>query len=156
MKTGVSKWCVGVLLLLCVAVTGAAQAVPGQGLQKAVKFPEYDRQTGRLKSLLSGDTATPSAEGEVLVTGVRLETYTYEGGRQIVDLIIETPKCLFNLRSRVASSTDRMKAFRADGAATLEGRGFEWSQKTSLLLIQSDVRSVLLSGFTLSAAERQK
>ncbi len=148
------RGCCVLLWLATVALT--AQALPGQGTQKTVKFPEYDRQTGRLKSLLSGDTATPGAEGEVVVTGVRLETYSYVQGRPIVDLIIEAPACHFNLRTRVASSAQRMRAFRADGAATLEGRGFEWRQRSSLLVIHHDVSSVLLSGFTLSTAERQK
>lgn len=126
------------------------QVGTGQGTQKRIKFPEYDRKTGRVKSLLMGDAAKPHGPGQVLVTGARLETYVYEGDRRIVDLIIEAPSCLFNFRTRVASSEGRMKAFRADRTALLEGTGFEWQQRTSRLIIKRQARTEMKFGFTFN------
>ena len=143
------KHALGVLfVLLCTTFTTAG---PVRGTQKKIKFPEYDGKTGRVKSLLLGNTASPRGSGQVIVTGARLETYIYEGDRRIVDLIVEAPSCLFNFRTRVASSKGRMKAFRADESASLEGQGFEWNQKTSRLVIHNDVRTRMKHGFTFSS-----
>ena len=82
-----SHYVVYIFLVYC--VTG--QVIPGQGVQKKIKFPEYDRQTGRITSLLTGDRAVPQKNGAILVEGARLETYRYRGAEKNVDLIIEAP-----------------------------------------------------------------
>ena len=141
-----SHYIVYIFLVYC--VTG--QVIPGQGVQKRIKFPEYDRRTGRIISLLSGDKAVPHKNGVILVEGARLETYRYLGEKKNVDLIIEAPTCLFELRSRVASSAGAMKVYRADGGAVLEGSGFMWSSKPALLVITNRVRTVMNQGFSIN------
>ena len=126
------------------------QVIPGQGVQKRIKFPEYDRRTGRIISLLSGDKAVPHKNGVVLVEGARLETYRYLGAKKNVDLIIEAPTCLFELRNRVASSAGAMRVYRADGGAVLEGSGFLWRSKPALLVITNRVRTVMNQGFSIN------
>ena len=137
----------GFIAILCIT---AVSAEPARGVQKKIKYPEYDSKTGRVKSLLLGDTASPHGPGQVIVTGARLETYIYEGDRRIVDLIIEAPSCLFSFTTRVASSNGRMRAFRADESASLEGLGFEWNQRSSRLKIHNDVRTMMKYGFTFN------
>ena len=124
-------------------------ALPEQGGQKRIKYPEYDRVTGRIKSLLTGDTAVQVEGGMTLITGMRLETYRYDGASRKVDLIIEAPECLFSFRTHVASSDGPMTLLRADGDASLSGRGFEWRQRESTLTISNNVRTVTRKGFSI-------
>lgn len=124
-------------------------ALPEQGGQKRIKYPEYDRATGRIKSLLTGDTAVQVEGGVMLITGMRLETYRYDGASRKVDLIIEAPECLFSFRTHVASSDGPMTLLRADGDASLSGRGFEWRQRESTLTISNNVRTVTRKGFSI-------
>ena len=124
-------------------------AMPEQGGQKRIKYPEYDRATGRIKSLLTGDTAVQLEGGLMLITGMRLETYQYNGASRNVGLIIEAPECLFSFRTHVASSDGPMTLRRADGDASLSGRGFEWRQRESTLTISNNVRTVTREGFSI-------
>ena len=87
---------IGIGLALLLGGWAMAQVIPGQGVQKRIKFPEYDRTKGRITSLLTGDQAIPQKNGTVLVKGARLETYKYDGVQRKVDLIMEAPTCLLN------------------------------------------------------------
>ena len=141
--------------IVAVLLTAIAQVRSGQGVQKRIKFPEYDRATGKIKSLLTGERATPQKNGYILVEKARLETYVYDGTTKNIDLIIEAPKCLFNFRTRVASSAGNMKVSRADGQAAIEGRGFVWDQQSTVLVISNDVRTVMQNGFTADSKNVQ-
>ena len=125
------------------------QVLPSQGVQKKIKFPEYDRKNGRIVSLLTGDKAVPYNNGLILVEGARMETYKYEGIKKNVDLIIEAPACFFDLRNRVASSSGAMKVYRSDGQAMLEGRGFMWQHNPGFLIISNNVKTVMNQGFSI-------
>ena len=126
------------------------QVLPSQGVQKKIKFPEYDRKNGRIVSLLTGDKAVPYNNGLILVEGARMETYKYEGIKKNVDLIIEAPACFFDLRDRVASSSGAMKVYRSDGQAMLEGRGFMWQHNPGFLIISNNVKTVMNQGFSIN------
>ncbi len=129
----------------------------GQSAEKRIKLPDHDRDgTGRLRSLLMGDSMTPVGPGRMLVRGVRLETYAYDGERRIVDLIVEAPECLFNLRTRIVSSDGPMTAIRASGDLRLVGVGFEWRQKTSRLYVNSNVRTILNQRLSLERKGKRK
>ena len=58
---------IGIGLALLLGGWAMAQVIPGQGVQKRIKFPEYDRTKGRITSLLTGDQAIPQKNGTVLV-----------------------------------------------------------------------------------------
>ena len=133
--------------IVTVILTAIAQVLPRQAVQKRIKFPEYDRTTGKIMSLLMGEKATPQNNGYVLVEEARLETYVYDGAIKNIDLIIHTPKCLFNFTTRVASSAEDMTVRRADGQAMIEGRGFAWDQRNGTLVISNAVKSVMENGF---------
>ena len=128
---------------------GEEFSAPSQAGQKRIKYPEYDRATGRMKSLLTGETAVQVEGGMMLITGMRLETYEYNGAARKVDLIIEAPECLFSFRTHVASSDGPMTLRRADGDASLSGRGFEWHQRESYLTISNNVKTVTRKGFSI-------
>ncbi len=146
----------GVMALL--ATLGvSAQVLPGQGVQKRVKLPDHDRGgSGRLRSLLMGDSMEAKGPGLMVVRGVRLETYVYDGEQRIVDLIVEAPECLFDLRNRVVSSSGPVKATRSDGGLRLNGVGFEWKQRVSKLVVHSNVRTVLRQRLSLEQKENGK
>ena len=57
--------------IAAIILTTLAQVLPKQGVQKRVKFPEYDRATGKIKSLLTGEKATPQKNGYILVEEAR-------------------------------------------------------------------------------------
>ena len=141
--------------VVAIIVMGLAQVLPKQGVQKRIKFPEYDRVTGKIKSLLTGEKATPQKDGYILVEEARLETYVYDGAIRNIDLIIEAPRCLFNFRTRVASSAGNMEVSRADGQAAIEGQGFVWDQQSTVLVISNDVRTVMQNGFTANSKNVQ-
>ena len=139
-----------ILILLgtiAVIVTAIAQVLPRHAVQKRIKFPEYDRTTGKIKSLLTGKKAIPQKNGFILVEEAKLETYVYDGAIQNIDLIIHAPKCFFNFGSRVASSAGSLTVRRADGQAMMKGRGFVWEQRSSTLVISNDVQTVVKNGF---------
>ena len=146
----VSSRCIGIGIALFFGGWCVAQVIPSQGVQKRIKFPEYDRTKGRITSLLTGDQAIPQRNGTVLVKGARMETYKYDGKQRKVDLIMEAPTCFFEFRTRVASSSGPMRVYRADGGAVLEGRGFSWQQNPSLLVISNNVRTITKQGFSLN------
>ena len=136
-----------ILGIVAVILAAIAQVLPRQAVQKRIKFPEYDRTTGKIKSLLTGKRAIPQKNGYILVEGAKLETYVYDGAIKNIDLIIHSPKCLFNFTTRVASSADSMTVRRADGQAMIEGRGFAWDQRNGTLVISNAVKSVMENGF---------
>ena len=141
--------------MVAVILTAIAQILPGQAVQKQIKFPEYDRTTGKIKSLLTGKKAIPQKNGYILVEEAKLETYVYDGAIQNIDLIIHAPKCLFNFSTRVASSAGSLTVRRADGQAMMEGRGFVWEQRSSTLVISNDVQMVIKNGFMEKAKNDQ-
>ena len=141
--------------IVTVILTAIAQVLPRQAVQKRIKFPEYDRTTGKIMSLLTGEKATPQKNGYILVEEARLETYVYDGEIRNIDLIIEARRCLFSFRTRVASSAGRMRVSRADGQAAIEGRGFVWDQRSSTLVISNEVRTVMKNGFMAKAKNDQ-
>ena len=148
-----TRWLSVVALLATLGVS--AQVLPGQGLQKRLKLPDHDRGgTGRLRSLLTGDSMVPRGPGRMLVRGVRLETYAYNNGQRIVDLIIEAPVCLFDARTQIVSSSGPMTAMRAEGDLSLKGVGFEWRQQTSKLVVRSNVRTILKQRLSLEREEK--
>ncbi len=141
-----------ILILLgtvTVILAAIAQVLPRQAVQKRIKFPEYDRTTGKIKSLLTGKKAIPQKNGYILVEEAKLETYVYDGSIQNIDLIIHAPKCFFNFSTRVASSAGSLTVRRADGQAMMKGRGFVWEQRSSTLVISNDVQTVVKNGLKI-------
>jgi len=150
-----SRWLAEMALMTALGVT--AQVLPGQGVQKRVKLPDHDRGgSGKLRSLLMGDSMVEQRPGIMLVRGVRLETYSYNGEKRFVDLIIEAPECLFDVRTRVVSSSGPMKATRSDDGLRLDGVGFKWKQQTSKMVVYSDVRTVLRQRLSLERKKGKK
>lgn len=116
-----------------------AQPSIGRGVTKGFRFPDYDEQR-RLKSMLTGKEARAEAGDRILITDLRVETYGADGK---VDMIVEAPQCVFDRKSRVATSAGGVEAHSADGRFFISGEGFEWRQADAHLFLSNRVHTVL-------------
>lgn len=128
-------------LLLAPVLLG--QLPPGSSAQGGIKFPDYDRQTQRLKSLLIGQTAVQQPGGEVLVNSMRVEIYSYDGDTRKIDVVVEAPSCTFDFKERIASSPGPLLLKREDGGLLVAGVGFQWRQLSAQLYISNNVQTVI-------------
>jgi len=136
--------CCGAAILLavggwCVFTAVPAQPPLGAGMTKGFKFKDYDPQN-RLKSVLSGKEARAQGEDRILITGLHVETYREDGQ---VDLIVESPECVYDRKSKVASSSGSVEAHSADGRFFISGVGFEWRQTDAHLVLSNRVHTIL-------------
>lgn len=129
---------------VALATLAIGQIFPGKGIQKGIKFPEYDRQTGKIRSMLSSATAVQPQNGPIRLTGVRVETYSYDGGQRKVDLVVEAPHCFFDVEKRIANSPGAVNVYRTDRRVSLTGEGFAWNSESGLLVVSNKVRTVVL------------
>ena len=132
-----------VIVTIALAVAAVGQVLPGKGIQKGIKFPEYDRQSGKIRSLLTSATALQQKGGPIQLTGVRLETYSYDSGQRKVELVVETPHCLFDVEKRIANSPGAVNVYRTDRRVSLTGEGFLWNSESGLLIVSNNVRTVV-------------
>ena len=137
------RLCLLALACLLLAPVLLGQLPPGTSAQGGIKFPEYDKQTQRLKSLLTGQTAVQQPTGEVLVNSMRVEIYSYDGETRKIDVVVEAPSCTFDFKERVASSPGPLLLRREDGRLLVAGVGFQWRQSSSQLYISNNVQTVI-------------
>ncbi len=123
---------------------GIAQLATGGTVTGGFKFPDYDRTSSALKSLLIGRTARQQPDGTVHVTALRVETYAYPkpAARELETLVL-APTCNFDMNRRLASSPGPVRVERADGQFTITGEGFELKQSESVFTISNNVHAVL-------------
>ena len=106
------------------------------------KVPEFYEAPNnkQLKSLLVGATAEPNASGDVKITGLRVETYREDG---TVESVVEAPECVYNYKTRQASSAGHIRAHTGDGRMSLEGDGFLLTITNKSLTISNNIRTVI-------------
>ena len=138
------------LALICL---GALPAVLAQTLTirpiKDFKVPDYHSatkpgETNKLKSLLTGKEARPQPDGPINIKEPRIDNF-HEDGRP--DLVMKSPQCFFDYRTKVATSTNTLQVVDAEGRFSIEGEGFYWRQTNSMLIISNKVRTVLSKKF---------
>jgi len=122
----------------------APLAAPGQPAPVSVvrghfRAPEYDPENpNQIRSLLSGVGATYQANGLILLNTLRWEGYTKD--RQ-TNLIILGTNCVFDSRSKIAHSPDRLRLESGNGLFVVEGIGFLWQPTNSHLIISNQVHT---------------
>jgi len=136
-----------VALLIALASAGNhghAQLATGGQVTGGFKFPDYDRVSSALKSLLTGRTARQQQDGTVQVTELRVETYSYprSAARELETLVL-APTCKFDMNQKLASSSGPVRIERADGQFTITGEGFELRQSDAVFTISNNVHAVL-------------
>ncbi len=116
MKISQKNWKRSVRLVL-VLIAPVVQAQMKGAEVSAFRMPEYDAQ-GVMTSQLFGERAEVEENGEVRITGLRIESY--KDGKTVME--VTSPYCFFNQKTRdahsdapVAATMERMQ---------LQGRGF--------------------------------
>jgi len=121
-----------------------AQLATGGSIKGGFKFPDYDRVSSTLKSLLTGRTARQQQDGTVHVTDLRVETYAYPTPEQKeVEVVVQAPTCSFDMERKLASSPGPVRIERADGQFTILGEGFELKQADAVFNISNNVHAIL-------------
>ncbi|MCX6884213.1 MAG: hypothetical protein NTX27_04135 [Verrucomicrobia bacterium] len=103
--------------------------------------PEFYTNSSQMKSLLKGAEAEPLPGGLVRLSGVRLQRFHPDG---TPELLVTAPECLFDNKTRIASSTGRLEASSADGRFVMSGLGFASEQTPPRLFISNRVQTVIL------------
>jgi hypothetical protein len=108
-----------------------------------IEYPYFDKQSRRPISLLLGKEAIPQPGGLMLIKGLQIQTFDYEGNARQTNFLVSAPSCLLDVRRRIASSDGPLTAKAADGSFAISGRGFEWRQVESHLIISNNVETLL-------------
>ena len=101
-----------------------------------VRIPEYDEQ-GRLKSQLFGDLAKSLPDGNIEITGLKVEFY--EGTQ--VNMRVTAPLCLFDRARNTAQSEGPVRIAR--DTMVITGTGFLFNNREERFKILKDVKVVL-------------
>jgi hypothetical protein len=127
---------------LVALLAGVAQTPSLFGRVTDFKVPEYypAPKQRQLKSLLRGAVAEPNARGEVKITTLRVESYREDG---TVESIVEAPECVYNYKTREASSAGPIQARTGDGRMQIDGEGFLLVLTNKSLTISNNVRTVI-------------
>ena len=150
---GIMPW----LLLLAVGLTGLAGRAQTPnvlgGKAKGIKFPEYyppkAGQPPELKSLLTGDSARPLPNGQVLVDNLRIIDFKEKG---LTNFAAESPQCRFDALSRLVWSEKLLTIRSPDDRFFIEGTGFLWNQASSSLTLSNQVRTLIRKPATPSSS----
>jgi len=144
---GVTWFVWATLCLLLVVVAG-----PGQISQVAtggrLKFPDYYEsqnagsiQTNRLRGLLMAAQGHHLSNDVSLLTQIKLEHYQQDGR---TNLVAQAAECVFEAKSRVASSTGRVEIVGMNGAVVVQGQsGFQVRMTNSTMTVSNHVRTVI-------------
>lgn len=151
-----SAVCAGIALLLFTA-TVSAQLVTGGLAKGGFKFPDYDRASNLLKSLLMGRTARLEKDSTIYITDLRVETYAYpQPARKELELTVEAPTCNLDMQRKLASSPGLVRIRRADGQFTIVGEGFLLQQGEGVFTISNKVHAVLRPANPETYLQKQK
>lgn len=131
------------LVCLCASGTRLASQLPVSGVARDFKFPDYDKASNRVVSLLTGSEARQQPDGRMALTNLRIETYGYDQDRRTTNLVVEAPRCLVDMSRRIATSDGPLVARQEGSLFSISGTGFEWRQKDSHLVISNDVRTLV-------------
>jgi lipopolysaccharide export system protein LptA len=132
------------LTLLGIWVIGRAQTLTIRPI-KDFKVPDYYPNvtrggTNQLRALLTGVEARPRPDGRVFVKEPRILHFNEAGQTQLVVRAID---CVYENKSKSASSTNTLRLQIGDGKFDLEGLGFHWNQTNSNLTISNKVRTLI-------------
>ncbi|MFO1488977.1 MAG: hypothetical protein U1F65_10920 [Verrucomicrobiota bacterium] len=96
----------------------------------------------QIKTLLEGDEAEPKSGGQVLIRGLKLQTFSETGE---VQMTVKAPECIFNASRKTVHSAGPFEAFTGDGRFSFAGEGFLWQQTNNVLIISNRVQTEIRS-----------
>jgi len=133
---GIVLCALGVGLLL--SPFARAQVLEGQA--KRGVHAQYNQKTGKPEWVASYLSATQIAGDTERIEGLQLVLFNPEGQS---NLVVTTPQCVFDLRSKVVSSTDALQAGSVSGELSLAGEGFECRLADESLIVSNRVHAVI-------------
>ena len=127
-------------LIACIAVAdGLGNAkVKGTGVGPVVLEFHAPPFESAPKTVLLGASAEPLQSSHLILIGHAEVRALGTNGE--VETTIKAPEVLFNMETRVVSSTNKVEARSRDGKQIITGRGFFWPQTNSVYFI-SNVQS---------------
>ena len=134
----------GLLLALLGVFSSAFAQLSGQAV-KGFSLPEYD-EYGKLKHLLTGETATFLPDGIIRIEELKIEMYK-EGE---IMVRVTSPVCLFEQRQNKAASKESIRIVAEQ--AVITGDGFAWNGENEQFQIFKNARVVLDGGAEVADA----
>jgi lipopolysaccharide transport protein LptA len=131
-----------VLLALGLALLprpGSAQPITIKGGFKSAEYYPAPNET-QMRSLLEGAGAQPQADGRLLVTDAKYQTFRTNNE---VELNVEAPQCFYDQGQKAISSSGPLRMQIANGKVSIEGDGFLYQQTNSILQISNRVHTIL-------------
>lgn len=111
------------------------------------EFVAAENDNGKIRSVIKGVGATLETEGagkarveRIRLKQVRLEQYGDDGR---TNMIVEGRNCLFDPKTRAASSPDSFRLTTGGGRLVVEGIGFSWYHTNSHLVVSNRVHTVV-------------
>jgi lipopolysaccharide export system protein LptA len=136
--------CLLVFALLWLSAGFTLAQRPPTGPVKGFRFPDYYgaevSAPNRMKSLLMSQEATPMPNGTIQVKGLRLENYLPDGK---TNLIVESPACLFDPKSKNVSSPGALQVSSGDGLLSIQGQSFLYRMTNASLVISNRPHTVI-------------
>lgn len=125
-----------------VAAVALAQTPSLFGRVNDFKVPEFYPAPNQkqLKSRVHGAVAEPNPDGTIKITKLRVETFKEDG---TLEGLVQAPECIYNMKTREASSVGRIEAQTGDGRMRIEGEGFLLTVTNKSLTISNNVRTVI-------------
>ncbi len=131
-------------LALLLAVSGLAASPERFGNTVVKDFAVPDNfgppHETQMKSLLQGDEAEPQSGGQILIRGLKLQTFNEAGE---IQMVVRAPQCVFDTAQHTVFSNGRLEAQSGDGRFFFEGEGFLLQQTNSTLTISNRVHTLI-------------
>lgn len=125
-----------------VAVFADAQSPLLFGKVTNFKIPDYfgPPNQKQMRTLLRGEEAEPDGKERIRIRKLQIETFRENGEPEV---FVEAPECIYDPKTRSASSAGPIKARTADGRMQIEGTGFLLVTTNKSLTISNNVRTVI-------------
>ena len=115
-----------------------AQTVVDYDQVRNFKLPEYDEETGDLKSILYGQEAKVyRKDGLADMKEMKIEVYR----NNVAETTVTSPACKYQMQKGIATSEDPILIERSD--LTVSGIGYTWKRNEQRFEIKNKARVVL-------------
>jgi lipopolysaccharide export system protein LptA len=137
------------LVMACLAYSTHGQRMVA-GSMKNFTVPDYYPtkvdNTNWLRSILTGEEATPRFSGILDINKLRLvmfKDYSRETRKLETNLVIEADYCAYNQATRVLNSPGKLKVRSGDNRILIEGEGFYYSHTNYYLAVSNEVATTI-------------
>jgi lipopolysaccharide export system protein LptA len=136
------KSVLALMVLTMAAVQSVLAQIPENVRAKGIDLPYFNGTN--LQAYFSADTAELMPGGKILAGNFEMISYGKEGTNDI-QMIVRSPKCIFDSAQRQAWSTGRLEVVMAGTNYVLEGDGFfcRQSKSNALLVVSNNVHTIV-------------